>query len=295
MIFASDLDRTLIYSRKAMGAAFEAAEVIPVELYQGEHISFMSPEASRLLVELSKTALFVPVTTRTIEQYERIFYIRETFQPQYAVTSNGGNVLIDGVPDPDWQRHVNEALARSEDAKKVIEAFDRIASPEWVKSYRHSDNLFYSIILDREKMPLDQVEDFRKELAGMYWNLSIQGRKMYLVPNGVSKGDGLLHVKKLAGASRIAASGDSLLDESLLKAADYAIVPRHGEIYAAHMESGIYTFTDREGMGAAEDLIAKITEWFAAPPASIEDADAAVQAANDTNPQISETRKPFQP
>lgn len=265
MIFASDLDRTLIYSKKAMGEAFGSTEVIPVELYQGEHISFMSPETARLLVELSKTALFVPVTTRTIEQYERIFYIRETFKPKYAVTSNGGNVLIDGVPDPDWQRHVAEALTRSENAEKVIEAFDRIASPDWVKSYRHSDNLFYSIILERENMPLDVVEDFRKELADMRWNLSVQGRKMYLVPDGVSKGDGLLHVKALAGASRIAASGDSLLDESLLKAADYAIVPRHGEIYAAYMEAGVYTFTDRDGMGAAEDLIAKIADWFALP------------------------------
>jgi len=265
MIFASDLDRTLIYSKKAMGEAFGSTEVIPVELYQGEHISFMSPETARLLIELSKTALFVPVTTRTIEQYERIFYIRETFKPKYAVTSNGGNVLIDGVPDPHWQRHVAEALTRSENAEKVIEAFDRISSPDWVKSYRHSDNLFYSIILERENMPLDVVEDFRKELADMRWNLSVQGRKMYLVPDGVSKGDGLLHVKALAGASRIAASGDSLLDESLLKAADYAIVPRHGEIYAAYMEAGLYTFTDRDGMGAAEDLIAKIADWFALP------------------------------
>ncbi|CAM3499428.1 MULTISPECIES: HAD family hydrolase [Saccharibacillus] len=267
MIFASDLDRTLIYSKKAMGPNFEAADVIPVELYQGEHISFMSPETARLLVELAKTTLFVPVTTRTIEQYERIFYIRETFNPKYAVTSNGGNVLVDGVPDPDWQRHVAEALSRSEHADKVIEAFGRISSPEWVKSYRHSDNLFFSIILDRDNMPLDAVEEFRAELAGMRWNLSVQGRKMYLVPDGVSKGDGLLHVKKLSGASRIAASGDSLLDESLLKAADYAIVPRHGEIYAAHMESGVYAFTERDGMGAAEDLIAKIAEWFALPAA----------------------------
>lgn len=263
MIFASDLDRTLIYSKKALGTAFESTEVIPVELYQGEHISFMSPETARLLAELSKTALFVPVTTRTIEQYERIFYIRENFRPKYAVTSNGGNVLIDGVPDPDWQRHVADALTRSEEAKKVIEAFERLSSPEWVKSYRHSDNLFYSIILEREKMPLAQIEDFRQELAGMHWNLSVQGRKMYLVPDGVSKGDGLLHVKKLTGSSRIAASGDSLLDESLLKAADYAIVPRHGEIYAAYVDAGIYTFTERDGMGAAEDLIAKIAEWFA--------------------------------
>ncbi|GGN98950.1 HAD family hydrolase [Saccharibacillus kuerlensis] len=269
MIFASDLDRTLIYSKKAIGEAFEASELIPVELYQGEHISFMSPETARLLAELSKTALFVPVTTRTIEQYERIFYIRETFKPQYAVTSNGGNVLVNGVPDPDWQLHVNRALESSEEAGKVIEAFDRISSPDWVKSYRHSDSLFYSIILDREKMPLDQVEDFRKELAGMKWNVSVQGRKMYLVPDGVSKGAGLLYVKEQVGASRIAASGDSLLDESLLQAADYAIVPRHGEIYASYMEAGLYTFTERDGMGAAEDLIAKIAEWFALPPVDV--------------------------
>ena len=63
-----DLDNTLIYScRHDIGE-----EKVCVELYEGREVSFMTKRSLSLLKEVQKKALFVPVTTRTAEQYRRI-------------------------------------------------------------------------------------------------------------------------------------------------------------------------------------------------------------------------------
>ena len=54
-----DLDRTMIYSRNALGAAFEDA-VTCVEIYQDAPLSFMSIDAAESLRSLAAAALVVP-------------------------------------------------------------------------------------------------------------------------------------------------------------------------------------------------------------------------------------------
>lgn len=76
-MFASDLDRTLIYSNKALADFGQSGEdLIGVERKDGREIAFMTQEARSLLKEISAQMLFVPVTTRTYEQYKRIFIFR---------------------------------------------------------------------------------------------------------------------------------------------------------------------------------------------------------------------------
>jgi hypothetical protein len=54
------------------------------------------------------------------------------------------------------------------------------------------------------------------------------------------------------------ASGDSLLDKSLLESADYAIAPCHGEIFA-EQQSGLvksrYPFTKQAGVFAGDEIL----------------------------------------
>ncbi|MFB5268463.1 HAD family hydrolase [Paenibacillus enshidis] len=261
MIFSSDLDRTLIYSRKSMGAVPEH-ELVPVELYQGEYISYMTQTSIELLQNLADQALFIPVTTRTEEQYKRIFYIQEFLKPKYAVTSNGGKVLVNGVMDREWSAQIQRALMESASFEEVRRAFEQISSPEWVKKVNFSDELFFTVILDPERVPVPIIEEFRHRLEGMGWHVSLQGRKLYLVPAGVNKGDAVLYIRELVGARYIASAGDSLLDESLLSISDLALSPRHGELYARKPENEGVRYTRLSGIKAAEELIEEITDYF---------------------------------
>ncbi|MBI0319957.1 HAD family hydrolase, partial [Streptomyces javensis] len=75
VLVASDLDRTLIYSAAALGLEMpdaEAPRLLCVETYQGKPLSYLTETAAGLLAELVRTSVFVPTTTRTVEQYRRI-------------------------------------------------------------------------------------------------------------------------------------------------------------------------------------------------------------------------------
>ncbi|MBE8948972.1 MAG: HAD hydrolase family protein, partial [Quinella sp. 3Q1] len=87
ILFACDLDNTLIYSYK-----HRRAEDICVEIYDGREQSFMSPRSLELLKKIAEKILFVPITTRSIEQYRRIFWAAD-FKPTVAVVANGAYIL----------------------------------------------------------------------------------------------------------------------------------------------------------------------------------------------------------
>ncbi|WCF08364.1 HAD family hydrolase [Paenibacillus thiaminolyticus] len=260
VIFASDLDRTLIYSKNSMGESIARDELVPVEFHNGNYISFMSKQALDILIELNDLFPFVPVTTRTIEQYQRVFYLSDVLKPKYAITSNGGNILVEGSPDKEWRSLIQSELRNSVSHLEVKAMYDELSSPEWALRGRLCDDLFYTMIIDRERMPESIVEFLRNQLLGLGWTVSIQGRKLYLVPDCVNKGNAIRHLKERLGSSYIAASGDSLLDESLLLAADYAIAPRHGELYAMRQSSEILSFTGLIGIRSSEELLVCIKE-----------------------------------
>ena len=95
-LFNCDLDNTLIYSYKHdIGA-----DKINVEQYQGREISFITSRTFELLKEVAEKTVFVPTTTRTVEQYGRIDLGIHT--PQYALVCNGGILLKNGVEDSEW-------------------------------------------------------------------------------------------------------------------------------------------------------------------------------------------------
>ena len=101
-LVASDLDRTLIYSRAARELGADDAPALCVEVYDGEQISFMSAAAARAFAALTARVAVVPVTTRVIEQYRRVQL--PGGPSTYAVVANGGQLLVDGRPDRDWER-----------------------------------------------------------------------------------------------------------------------------------------------------------------------------------------------
>ncbi|NHN29460.1 HAD family hydrolase [Paenibacillus agricola] len=264
MIFASDLDQTLIYSEASMGLLTPLEQTVPIELYENRYISFMTQHAINLLGEVAAKMAFIPVTTRTVVQYERIFVFKDTVKPKYAITSNGGTILVNGQIDLEWKQAVTAAVAgTSAPAEEIKSYFDEIASEEWVLTEKYADDLFYSLVVVRDNIPQPELEDFRVKIAGLGWNLSIQGRKIYLVPAALSKGAAMLHLKERLGASFVVAAGDSLLDESLLMAADEAIAPRHGELFKHYPVHPHISYTQLPGIIASVEILEKVLERHA--------------------------------
>lgn len=256
MIFACDLDQTLIYSRNSMGPVEPAVELVPVEAYDGDHRSFMTRTAYRELQALSERLHFVPTTTRVYEQYKRIFGLVEDIPSRYAIVSNGGKVLVDGLPDQEWEARVRQAVRENcAPALEIKQVFDRLVTQQWIIKDRYCDELFYSVIVDRAALPSGLMEELGSLSQSLGWNCSLQGRKIYLVPVPVSKGSAVRYVKELAGASYVFAAGDSLLDESMVDVADEFVAPRHGELYRKYGGPDRIRFTECTGIRASEEVV----------------------------------------
>ncbi|WP_270165723.1 HAD family hydrolase [Paenibacillus sp. SYP-B4298] len=264
MIFASDLDRTLLYSLHALGGSLPSYPVIVAEQAEGRAISYISRTTAELLRDLERQAIvFIPVTTRTIAQYSRIQFFATEMVPKYAIVSNGGNVLIEGTPRQEWTEHIHQQLANCAPAAEVDNLFERsFASPDWTVKRTHSDELFYTVQLVRERLPDGLDRELQTALQPLNWTVSLQGRKLYLVPSCVNKGAALRYIKTLTSRPRVAAAGDSLLDESLLAEASFALVPRHGEFKQYYGDQSPYPYTEAAGMDAAHELITRAMEWF---------------------------------
>jgi hydroxymethylpyrimidine pyrophosphatase-like HAD family hydrolase len=259
MIYASDLDRTLIYSLNAIGVPGDAPGLVPAEVIDGRTVSYISQQALDMLKELAAKIVFMPVTTRTIAQYRRINLFQETIIPDYAVTSNGGNILVNGVVDQEWRAAVGRLVERgsvpAEEAGRIVRS---VVRAEWITSERYCDELFYTFVVHRDSLPLDEITRMAERLDGLGWKVSLQGRKLYIVPEAVNKSDAILHVRRTVRSEPMVASGDSLLDKSLLAAADYAIAPCHGEIFA-EQQAGLvnleYPFTKQSGVFAGDEIM----------------------------------------
>ena len=266
MIYASDLDQTLIYSTRSMGVPAESAGLVIAEQAEGKVLSYISNEALNLLHSLPRDLLFVPVTTRTIKQYKRIHLFQGVLNSTYAITSNGGNILVNGIVDEVWNRGIQKKVQQSAiAAEEARQYFEPIMNEEWVVSERFCDELFYVCVIQRDLMPLEAIMEKAEQVRAMGWEVSIQGRKVYLVPAVVNKRDAIAHIRQMNLGKPLLASGDSILDKCLLDYADYAIAPRHGELYNEYQRSSssaAYRFTRHSGIFAADEILNYVHEIF---------------------------------
>ena len=139
MFFASDLDRTLIYSDKFLEEANSLYDL--VEVYEGKNISYMSTKAMLLLRELHAKMPIVPITTRNRMQYERIRVFQEVIQPELYVVNNGGTIIYKGKEDEVWQQHIKTEIEKlSVGYEEALELFLR-AYHKPIKRYYKSDDL----------------------------------------------------------------------------------------------------------------------------------------------------------
>ena len=267
MIFASDLDRTLIYSKRSFLLGND--RLPPVRLIEtiGEkEISFMTEKAISILEQLVWQLTFVPVTTRTIEQYQRITLFQKELVPQYAVVSNGGIVLLDGKPLPEWTRYVKQRI--NQHASPFTDILNYLEGPQPDRFLRSSlrlmDQLFYAARIDPNSLPHDELPSFREWLKKEGWDLSIQGRKIYFIPSVVNKWEGVSFVKEQIGAKQVIAAGDSLLDLDMITQANYGIAPSHGEIYELLHQELTIPFTQQKGLLASEEILQFVATTAAA-------------------------------
>lgn len=260
-MIVTDLDRTMIYSPAAVqlpGPDIEAPTMVSVEVLDGRPSSFMTLAALSMLSDLAHRHPVVPCTTRTREQFERLRL--PLGNRRFAITSNGGTIIEDGRPDHAWRSNLESVIAAGgASLAEVRKEAKHRTQGDWVIKRRTADDLFCYLVVDLAKLPPEFFPEWTQWCGERGWRTSMQGRKIYSIPNPLSKSAALREVAKRLDANRVLAAGDGGLDSDMLEAADLAIRPRHGELAAANWVRPHLTVTDNAGILAGEEIL----RWFA--------------------------------
>ncbi len=290
-----DLDRTVIYSPRALllpGTDHTAPRLLVVEVYQGEPLSFVTEQAARLLPVLAAATHLVPTTTRTPLQLARVDLPGVGRQqpgtartgrppssgPSFAIASNGGHLLVDGVPDQDWNLQVRRALSGCAPVDQV-HAHLQEHRGDFMENLRTASDLFVYCVVDRAELPASWVVELSGWCIERGWGVSVQGRKIYCVPGPLTKSAAAREVQDRTGAGRLVAAGDSLLDAELLQAADAAVRPAQGELADTRWTTPGLHITTAPGVLGGEELVRWLLAQVGSHPPGTPGSGAAASAA----------------
>ncbi len=250
MIYASDLDRTLIYSKSFLEGY--SGEVVPVEENtNGEVISYISKMALENLKEISSKIDFIPVTTRSFQEYKRTLFFDMV---PFAIIDNGGCILYYGKPIAEWEERLSRIL-REYNLESVVEMFDGKSFVSRKPSIIDGKFVFFK--------QMDEIAcmNFCKDnLDSRLYTFEIQRKKVYIIPRFISKQNALRYLVQAKNCQKIIASGDSALDEGIIKASNFAVVPRHSTMNFDNLLDNNYVVTEAEGLECAEEITTKVLE-----------------------------------
>lgn len=215
--FCSDLDNTLIYSyRHHIGE-----DKILVEAMGEKELSYMTRECHQLLGQIANTKKLIPVTTRSLKQYQRIQFGSHISVP-YALVANGGILLENGKINDSWLQETKKIVAYAE--KELNKGQEILMSdPRVCFEVRMVDDLF---VYTKSEKPEETINLLKEKLDTDTVYIDNNGNKVYIFPALLNKGDSVKRFRQYIGEEHtILAAGDSLFDIPMLLAADRGYCP----------------------------------------------------------------------
>ena len=213
-LFVSDLDNTLLYSIK-----HKIEKGICIEKKAGRHQGIMSEYTYRNLEKICKLTDFVPLTSRSIEQYFRICWSKKHF-PEYALVTNGAVLIKNGQIDSEWLEH-SKALVSDyiNEMEKLYRFFVRAGE---YTTCRIVDGMYVFVYCHDEVQARCCMEEYAYKTD---FHVIAHGKKLYFLPEIFHKGAAVKRIREIFKEKKIIAAGDSIMDIPMLKEADVSLLP----------------------------------------------------------------------
>lgn len=252
-VLYSDMDQTMVFSSKALLKHQQTAiGTVCVEVHHDEPVSFMGLESWELLRKnAGRNFHFVPVTTRTLRQFNRISFPQVRIK--HAVVLNGARIIVNGEEDYRWTKKVAaEVKTLDPSPTSLWEKLVRdLAGNEEVHAIHNAEGFFPYIVTNTAYSP-DVDKYTRKTAEQTGYVRSKQGRKTYLIPPLLSKGAAVAELNERIKTTTKYAAGDSLLDFTMHPEVDVFLQPSHGD---KHETSDSFLRTQNVGLKATEEIL----------------------------------------
>lgn len=258
MIYFSDLDRTIICSKKLIAKDDNA---ICIEYKDGKEISYITNDILNKIKELNTSKIFIPTTTRSIEQFNRINFKDFGINFKYSITSNGAHIFKNGELLDSWEKEIESLKKDATDMNKIISDYNNLFSKKiskYIKNFKIVENNFFYIVLNKADDPIDFLSDFIKYLEDNGWVYFKNCSKAYFLPKGMTKENAIKFIVENEFESKdFYALGDSNMDVGMLSVAKKAYIPKHGDISSTFKHNDLYV-TNAEGLEAINEMLEKI-------------------------------------
>ncbi|MBQ8967908.1 HAD hydrolase family protein [Ruminococcus sp.] len=213
ILLACDLDNTLIHSYK-----HKRQGDICVEILRGNEQGFMSSRVYDKLSHLPESIELVPLTTRSVEQFERIKLPAGSHTR--AITTNGGILIENGVQNEKWREKHLRCAAELMPLLKKLHA--ELEGDPLLNVVRIVDDM-YLYISCSDPSYVGKFMDRYESIPEL--DVMASGRKIYFLPPKINKGSALHQLAEKEEFPFTAAAGDSTIDLPMLEQADHAIIP----------------------------------------------------------------------
>lgn len=204
IIFISDLDNTLIYSKNRLNG-----NKIPIEDFKEP--SYMLTSVIHKLKKINNDILFIPVTTRSIAQYSRINL--SDIKPKIAFCSHAGNMIINGEISKEYR----DSIVIRESINQISQCVEYLKKRDF--DIRFVDDLFYFMKTEDN----DIVKYLKDNIDTNLLDIEISAKKLYIFPKNLNKSLAINKVRNMYKEATIIAAGDSILDIPMLEKADISI------------------------------------------------------------------------
>ena len=226
MIFATDLDKTLIHSYRHLT---NKKPVTVVECKGTKPLSYMTDDAIKLLNTLKQeqNLKIIPVTARSNEQFQRISIVTDS---EYAIIASGGMLLHNNQPLPEWDKYVNKII--NDNSQFYTYLMDILNDYSTIMEVppRIVDNavIFFKLNTPPDTQPvfIDRILNICKNID---WNATIQAQKIYLAPHNISKETALTFLTNYLNETDIITAGDGKLDINFIKLGTLKFIPSPSE------------------------------------------------------------------
>lgn len=237
MIYASDIDRTLIFSERFIKQFNISRDELNL-IDECKTNSYISSKVADKLSHLTseKKVRFIPVTTRGLEQFKRIQFSKYGIDIEYAIVCNGGIIIHNGEKLTEWEDYIHS----KEDIQELKELSHRIDKISGMN--RKSAIVDGRYIFTKSVNIPSIIADVKGELSALqkeipHYKFSMYGSKVYAIPKYFGKDITLLWLKQYLGEDKIISSGDSSFDIPMLSISDIGVIPSHASIEKQDVEN----------------------------------------------------------
>jgi Sucrose-6F-phosphate phosphohydrolase len=211
VVLAADFDNTLGFL-ELFNTNIPLEELVNVDYVVRRKLNIQVTKLAMKGIEvLNRQQKFILVTTRSKQQFERITFSNML---SYAIYDNGGTIKINGVEDAKWTDHIDSQV---KNLKYLPEQLVELVTQQLVGKYERVDKFKNFSIFYINPQNIDQTKELENNLQYEGYETSIQGNKLYHIPQCMTKVAGLEYLSERMNWDKIVAAGDSKPDISMMK------------------------------------------------------------------------------